>query len=117
MEYDPVIADLNRYLADIDKAEARDNAADEILDEWMGQVDKIEDVLDNSDILAEADLTKIVASAIVSGKWDTVEGYFKDALKKYWAKAAYAEVERRIQQSLDDEAESRSFDQDFYDGY
>lgn len=117
MEYDPVIADLNRYLADIDKAEARDNAADEILDEWLQKADKIQDALDNSDILAEADLTKIVASAIVSGKWDTVESYFKDAVRKYLLKEAYAEVERRIQQSLDDEAESRSFDQEFYDDY
>lgn len=117
MGHDPVIADLNRHLAEMDVAQARGEEADEILEEWLNQASKIQDALDNSDILAEADLTKIVASAIVSGKWDTVEGYFKEALKEYWAEDADAEVEKRIQQSLDDEAESKSFSQEFDDGY
>lgn len=117
MGHDPVIADLNRYLAEMDVAQAKGEEADEILENWLNQASKIQDALDNSDILAEADLTKIVASAIVSGKWDTVEGYFKDALKEYWSEAADAEVEKRIQQSLDDEAESKSFSKEFDDGY
>lgn len=107
MGYDPVIADLNRHLAEQDQVQARGEEADKILEEWLQKADKIQDALDNSDILAEADLTKIVASAIVSGKWDTVEDYFTRALKEYWAEDADAEVERQIQQSLDDAAEAR----------
>lgn len=113
MVYDPVIADLNRYLAEQDRAQALDEEVDRILVEWLQKADKIQDALDNSDILAEADLTKIVASAIVSGKWDTVEGYFTEVLREYWLEDAYDEVERQIQQSLDDEAEAR--EGDYYD--
>lgn len=107
MAHDPVMADLNRYLAQQDRDDARSEAEEEIIQDWMKNQKMIEDTLVNSELLEEEDFLTIVAKAVVSGDWHRVQGYVEDGLKQQWEEDAAKEFDKRVQQSLDDEAEAR----------
>ena len=104
---DPVMADLNRYLAQQDCDDARSEAEEEIIQDWMKNKTMVEDTLVNSELLGEEDLLTAVAAAVVSGDWHRVQAYVEDGLRQQWEEAAAKELDKRVQQSLDDEAEAR----------
>lgn len=117
MAHDPVIADLNRYLAEQDRAQALDEAEQELFEEWLKDAKKIEDAICDSEILAEADLPKIIASAVVSGDWTRVQGYIQEGLQEFWQPDLEAAIQKEIEQSWADEAEAREISRegDYYD--
>ena len=117
---DPVMADLHRHLAQQDRDDARSEAEEEIIQDWMEDQKMVEDTLVNSELLEEEDFLTIVAAAVVSGDWHRVQGYVENGLKQQWEEAAAREFDKRIRQSEEDaaeaRAESRMADREYFDG-
>lgn len=114
MTYDPVMADLNRYLNKLDREYARDDAIDEIVDEWMNDRSKVEEALEGLELFRE--LRKEVTKAIVSGKYDHLAGWLEDYVRQTLEERAAKELDRLIEQSLDDEAETEALWKEAFDG-
>ena len=118
--HDPVMADLHRHLAQQDRDDARSEAEEEIIQDWMKDLKKVSEDLVDSELLEEEDFLTIVAKAVVSGDWHRVQGYVENGLKQQWEEAAAKELDKRIEQSKADaeeaRAESRMADREYFDG-
>lgn len=105
MVYDPVIADLNRYLNKLDLEEARAEAIDEIIDDWMRDRSKVEEALE--ELWLESELQDVVVEAIMSGKYDRLGNWFVNYVRQTLEESAAKEFDQQVKQALQDKAEAK----------
>ncbi len=103
---DPVMRDLDRHLAKQDEADAWREAEDEILDEWLKNVERVSEAL--IDLNFEEDFHNIAVEAMISGNASRMLGWLEDYCRQELDEAAAKELDARIEQSKQDEAEARA---------
>lgn len=117
MVHDPVMADLDRHLAQKDREDARSEEAEEIIQDWMKETDRVSEDLSNSELLQEEDFLNIVVAAVASGDWSRVQGYVEDGLRQRWDEAVEAELDRREEQNRRDAEEARDIARECSDDF
>lgn len=113
MAYDPVMADLNRYLNKLDREEARAETIDEIIDDWMRDRSKVEEALE--ELCLESELQDVVVEVIMSGKYDRLGNWFVNYVRQTLEESAAKEFDRQIEQSLQDKAEAEALLKEDFD--
>lgn len=116
MTHDPVIADLNRHLNQVDRDEARGEAIDEIIEEQLKNREIVSDALADELNLPE-DLHDIAVEAQLTGDWSRFGMWIEDFLREHLEEGAEEELERRIEQDKMDAAEAKAETREFYRDY
>lgn len=113
MAYDPVMADLDRHLARVEEAEARGEAIEEIISDWLKDKEKVSDAI-ASELNLPEDLHDIVVAAHLSGDYSRVAGWIEDTLRQQFDEGAEAELDARVAQSEIDRAEAQAMAREGY---
>lgn len=114
MVHDPVMADLNRHLAELDEADARAEGIEEVLEEMIKKREIISDVLADELNLPE-DLHRIAVEAVITSDWQRFGLWIEDLLRQSLDKAAEQEYDRRVEQAKQDAAEARAMSREAFD--
>lgn len=101
MVYDPVDADLNRHLAQVEEDEAREEAIGEIIEEWLKEKDRISEAIAD-ELNLEQDLHVILVREFLRDSPDRFGLSIVDTLSDiFWRDddASYEYVDRLLNDS------------------
>lgn len=85
MVHDPVMADLRRHLNQIDEDEARAEAVEEIIEDWLEDKDRISEIIADELNLPE-DLHDIVVQGFLGKNYERFGLWVKDLLTETFQK-------------------------------
>lgn len=113
---DPVMQDLNRHLTEVDEAEARSEAVEEIIEDWLKDLNKVTEALvDELDV--PPDLFAFIVEGYMTGNWGRAAGWIEDTLRQKFDEAAQKALDDKIAQDQNDAAEAAASRKEVYRDY